>query len=186
MRKLTYEEITCQRHTAVHMRTVNRFPVHVILENIRSMYNVGAMFRTSDAACIREMILCGYTACPPRKEIDKTALGATETVPWRYFRTGVEAVNDLKNMGVYVIALEHCENSRNIMNMTHSFPVGLVIGNEVEGITQETISACDCAAEIPMFGMKQSLNAAVAYGIAVFQLVQRYQSIYAINTKVQT
>lgn len=182
MRKLTFEEITGQRFTAEEMRQAERFPVYVVLENIRSMYNVGAMFRTSDAACIREMILCGYTACPPRKEIDKTALGATETVPWRYFRTGADAVKDLKDRGVFMIALEHCENSGNIMDMTHPFPVGLVIGNEVEGVTQETISVCDIAAEIPMYGMKQSLNAAVAYGIAVFQLVQRYQQI---NAKVK-
>jgi tRNA G18 (ribose-2'-O)-methylase SpoU len=176
MRKLTFEEITQQRYSADEMQQVQRFPVYVILENIRSMYNVGAMFRTSDAACVQELIICGYTARPPRKEIDKTALGATETVPWRYVQTGAEAVKYLKEQGVYVIALEHCENSRNIMTMTFSGPVGLVVGNEVDGVSQETISVCDCAAEIPMFGMKQSLNAAVAYGIAVFQLIQHFQN----------
>lgn len=177
MRKLTFEEITQQRYSSDEIRLVDRFPVYVILENIRSMYNVGAMFRTSDAACIKELIICGYTARPPRKEIDKTALGATETVPWRHFPSGAEAVKYLKELGVYVIALEHCEQNENIMSIDCPFPVGLVVGNEVDGVTQETISVCDTAAEIPMFGMKQSLNAAVAYGIAVFQLVQRFQTV---------
>ncbi len=173
MRKLTFEEITSRRHSADQMHTVPRFPIYVILENIRSMYNVGAMFRTSDAACIQELILCGYTAQPPRKEIDKTALGATETVPWRYFRTGTEAAKYIKDKNVTLLALEHCDGSRNLLDMTCSFPVALVVGNEVEGVSDELISHCDLACEIPMYGMKQSLNAAVAYGIAVYQLIQK-------------
>lgn len=175
--KLSYEEIKSQRSSPEELKGKTRFPIYVVLENIRSMYNVGAAFRTSDAACIQELILCGYTAVPPRKEIDKTALGATETVPWRHFPKTLDAIKWLKDQGVTVAALEHCKESRNLMTMECPFPIALVVGNEVDGVSEEAVDACDFACEIPMYGMKQSLNAAVAYGIAVFQLVEKYKSI---------
>ena len=137
------------------------------------MYNVGAIFRTSDAACISELLLCGYTAKPPRKEIDKTALGATETVPWKYFPGALDAISYLKEKGVTVMALEHCDESQDLMTMECPFPVGLVVGNEVDGISEAVVAACDLACEIPMHGVKQSLNVAVAYGVAVFQLLEK-------------
>jgi len=174
-RKLSFDEIKGQRHSPEDLKQKKRFPIYVVLENIRSMYNVGAAFRTSDAACIQELILCGYTARPPRKEIDKTALGATETVPWRYFETAVEAISHLKSKGVTVMALEHCDPGKDLMTMTCPFPIALVIGNEVDGVSEEVVAVCDLACEIPMYGMKQSLNAAVAYGIAVFQLILKFK-----------
>ncbi|MBX7152848.1 RNA methyltransferase [bacterium] len=175
IRKLVYDEIKSQRHSAEELKTQARFPIYVVLENIRSMYNVGAAFRTSDAARVQELILCGYTACPPRKEIEKTALGATETVPWRHFKTGLEAVHWLREQGIKVMVLEHTDQSQNLMTMDCPFPIALVIGNEVDGVSEEVVGAADMACEIPMYGMKQSLNAAVAYGIAVFQLVEKFQ-----------
>jgi tRNA G18 (ribose-2'-O)-methylase SpoU len=174
--KLTYEEIKSQRSTPEELKEKTRFPIYVVLENIRSMYNVGAAFRTSDAACIQELILCGYTAVPPRKEIDKTALGATETVPWRHFPKAADAIHWLKGQGITVAALEHCKESKDLMTMDCPFPIALVIGNEVDGVSEEAVEACDFACEIPMYGMKQSLNAAVAYGIAVFQLVEKFKN----------
>ena len=174
--KLTYEEIKSRRSSPEELKGKTRFPIYVVLENIRSMYNVGAAFRTSDAACIQELILCGYTAVPPRKEIDKTALGATETVPWRHFPKALDAVQWLKVQGITVAALEHCKESRDLMTMDCSFPIALVVGNEVDGVSEEVVAACDFACEIPMYGMKQSLNAAVAYGIAVFQLVEKFKN----------
>lgn len=173
--KLTYEEIKSQRSSPEELKGKTRFPIYVVLENIRSMYNVGAVFRTSDAACIQELILCGYTAVPPRKEIDKTALGATETVPWRHFPKALDAVQWLKRQGITVAALEHCKESRDLMTLDCPFPIALVVGNEVDGVSEEVVAACDFACEIPMYGMKQSLNAAVAYGIAVFQLVEKFK-----------
>ncbi|NUM80682.1 RNA methyltransferase [bacterium] len=174
IRKLAYNEIKSQRYSPDELKSQPRFPIYVVLENIRSMYNVGAAFRTSDAARIQELILCGYTACPPRKEIDKTALGATETVPWRHFKTGLDAVYWLHEQGVKVMVLEHTDQSQNLMTMNCEFPIALVIGNEVDGVSEEVVAAADLACEIPMYGMKQSLNAAVAYGIAVFQLVEKF------------
>lgn len=174
MRKLTINEIKAERLTPNELKAEERFPIYIVLENIRSMYNVGAAFRTSDAARIKELILCGYTARPPRKEIDKTALGATETVPWRHFPNALDALQWLKQQGVPVAVLEHTDRSHNLMTAEVDFPIALVVGNEVDGVTQEVVAAADLALEIPMYGMKQSLNAAVAYGIAVFQLVQKY------------
>ncbi len=174
MRKLTFDEIKAGRLTPNELKAEERFPIYVVLENIRSMYNVGAAFRTSDAARIQELILCGYTARPPRKEIDKTALGATETVHWRHIPNALDAVKWLKEQGIPVAVLEHTDRSRNLMTVEIDFPIALVVGNEVDGVTQEVVAAADLALEIPMYGMKQSLNAAVAYGIAVFQLVQKY------------
>lgn len=174
IRKLAYDEIKSQRYSPDELKSEQRFPIYVVLENIRSMYNVGAAFRTSDAARVQELILCGYTACPPRKEIDKTALGATETVPWRHFKTGLDAVHWLHSQGIKVMVLEHTDQSHNLMTMECPFPIALVIGNEVDGVSEEVVAAADMACEIPMYGMKQSLNAAVAYGIAVFQLVEKF------------
>jgi tRNA G18 (ribose-2'-O)-methylase SpoU len=173
IRKLSYDEIKSDRFTPEELKTLPRFPIYVVLENIRSMYNVGAAFRTSDAARIQELFLCGYTAKPPRKEIDKTALGAADTVPWRHFPNTMDAIRWLKDSGIQVAVLEHTDKSLNLMTSELEFPLALVVGNEVDGVTDEVVHAADLALEIPMHGMKQSLNAAVAYGVAVFQIVQR-------------
>lgn len=174
IRKLSYDEIKGDRFTPEELKRLPRFPIYVVLENIRSMYNVGAAFRTSDAARVQELILCGYTAKPPRKEIDKTALGAAETVPWRHFPNAMDAVGWLKDHGIKVAVLEHTDRSLNLMTAELEFPLALVVGNEIDGVTDDVVAAADMALEIPMHGMKQSLNAAVAYGVAVFQLVQKY------------
>lgn len=173
IRKLSYDEIKGDRFSAEQLKGLPRFPIYAVLENIRSMYNVGAAFRTSDAARIQELILCGYTAKPPRKEIDKTALGAVETVPWRHFPNALDAVRYLKDQGIRVAVLEHTDQSENLMAAELEFPLALVVGNEVDGVSEEVVGAADLALEIPMYGMKQSLNAAVAYGIAVFELVRK-------------
>jgi 23S rRNA (guanosine2251-2'-O)-methyltransferase len=173
MRRLTHEEIAKRRLTAQEALTSNRTPIYGLLDNIRSLYNVGSIFRSSDGAFIRELLLCGYTAHPPRKEIEKTALGATETVPWRHFRNPVEAAGEMRNAGVTLCALEHT-----VLSIPHyevrpeMFPLCLIVGNELDGISPSLLDLVDMAVEIPMFGTKQSLNAAVAYGIAVFELAR--------------
>jgi len=174
LKKLTDDEIKKRRPTASELRNQERFPIYVVIENVRSMYNVGSIFRTSDAACIQELILCGYTARPPRKEIDKTALGATETVPWRYFETAPQALRWLRTQKIQIVALEHCEKTSNLLQLECRFPIALLLGNEVSGISQEALDLADLACEIPMFGIKQSLNVSVAYGIAVYQVVQKF------------
>ncbi len=151
-----------------------RFPIHVVLENIRSLYNVGSIFRTADAARIDSMHLCGITGRPPRKEITKTALGAQDTVPWEYFATAVESIHLLKQRGVSIVAVEHTDVSQSIWCTEIVFPVAFVFGYEVEGIQTDTLEACDQIIEIPMFGFKGSLNVGNSCAIVLYEALRRY------------
>ena len=143
----------------------------MLLDNVRSLHNVGAMFRSADAAGVAELILCGITGRPPRPEIEKTALGATETVPWRYEKDALAAICQLKAAGVTIVALEHTAESRPFWSVAYPTPVCLVVGNEVWGVQESLLEAVDLAVEIPMLGAKHSLNAGVAFGVAVYELV---------------
>jgi tRNA G18 (ribose-2'-O)-methylase SpoU len=173
MKKLTHDELSARRLTLDELRTEVRLPIYVLLDNIRSLYNVGSIFRTSDGGRIARLILTGYTPHPPRKEIAKTALGATESVPWEYAGDPVEAVLRLKKEGVRICALEHTTRSVPYTAVgPEAFPLCLVVGNEITGVSPAVLELADMAIDIPMFGMKQSLNAAVAYGIALFELVR--------------
>ena len=173
MRKRTHAEIATERFSKEDLDTMKRMPIYVLLDNIRSLYNVGSIFRTSDGARISKLLLCGYTPYPPRKEIEKTALGATETVPWEYYKDPLSAIDEMKSQGVKVCVLEHTDESRPYYSVAKDeFPLCLVVGNEITGVTKEIIAQADMAVDIPMFGMKQSLNAAVAYGIAVFEFIK--------------
>jgi len=174
MKKLALEEIGRRRLSAEQARQAPRFPIMALLDNIRSLYNVGSVFRTADAARVEKLYLCGITGRPPRKEIDKTALGAAETVPWEYHPNAVEVLQSLKAQGVAIVALEHTSESRPHWEIEFPFPCCLVIGNEVWGIQEEVLQCADAAMEIPMFGAKHSLNASVAFGIAVYEMVARY------------
>jgi len=154
----------------------NRNPIYVMLENIRSLYNVGSVFRTSDAARIQELLLCGITGYPPRKEISKTALGAENSVPFRQSSDPHPVLDDLQQNHVQLIAVEHTEQSRSIWEIDLSFPVCFVFGYEIEGISQPTLDRCDQAIEIPMFGQKGSLNVSVACGIVLYEALRRLNS----------
>lgn len=179
MKKLSLDEIGEQRLTHEMLKATDRFPIYVLLDNIRSLYNVGSIFRTADAARIEKLILCGITGQPPRKEINKTALGSVETVPWEYAANAVDAVKELKAKGVRIIALEHTSKSVPHWEFNYPFPCCLILGNEVWGIQDLLLNEVDDAVEIPMFGAKHSLNASVAFGIAVYHVVEQYLS----NTK---
>lgn len=171
MRKLTNEE---KRARWRSYRPATRFPIAVVLDNLRSAYNVGSIFRTAACAHLSELILCGITACPPHKEVEKTALGATSLIPWRYVPQTLEAVRELKNKGWTVAALEITENSRPIQLLgPECFPLALVVGNEVSGVDDAVLHEADLVVEVPQFGEKESLNVAVAFGIAVYLLLER-------------
>jgi len=175
MKKLTHEEITSNRSTLETIDTVDKLPVYVILNSIRSSYNVGSIFRTSDGAMIKKLYLCGYTPYPPKKEILKTALGSTESVEWEFVKDAKEVITKLKADGVKICALEQTHNSRVHYSLeSNEFPIALIVGNEVSGVSQELIDLCDFSIEIPQYGIKQSLNAAVAYGISIFELRKIY------------
>uniref|UniRef100_A0A7V2ZIM9 TrmH family RNA methyltransferase n=1 Tax=Ignavibacterium album TaxID=591197 RepID=A0A7V2ZIM9_9BACT len=171
MRKLSHDEISLKRSTLETISSVKKLPVYVILNSIRSNYNVGSIFRTSDGAMIEKLYLCGYTPHPPKKEILKTALGATESVNWEYVKDPLNVIKELKSKGIKICALELTENSIPYYELTkNDFPLALVVGNEISGVSQDILDHCDFAIEIPQYGIKQSLNVAVAYGIAVYEI----------------
>jgi tRNA G18 (ribose-2'-O)-methylase SpoU len=172
MKKLSMDEL--DRKTVDEFKRSQKFSVIVVLENIRSMYNVGSVFRTADAFLINAIYICGYTARPPRKEIDKTALGATETVDWKYFSTSKDAVEELRKNEYKIFAIEQVEKSIFLEKFmeVNADKVAFIFGNEVSGVETETISLCDGCIEIPQFGMKHSLNISVAAGIVLWEIVR--------------
>ncbi len=177
MRKLLYQELIEVRKTEEEAKILPKHPISLILHNIRSSYNVGSIFRTADSANIQEIILCGYTPTPPRPEIDKTALGATSTVSWQYIQSTADAIVMQKAKGETVFALELTTNSINYDEIPKSaFPITIVLGNEISGVDDDLLELCDFAIEIPMYGIKHSLNVAVATGIAIYEATQIYLS----------
>ena len=175
MRKLSMDELN--RKSVDEFKESEKHKVIAILENIRSAYNVGSVFRTADAFLIESIYITGYTAKPPHKEITKTALGAQETVDWKYFETTKEAIEDLKKNEYKVYAVEQVTDSislEEIYNLSVE-KIAFIFGNEVSGVEHETISLCDGCVEIPQFGMKHSLNISVAAGIVLWEAVKKRQ-----------
>lgn len=175
MKKLSNEVIKGNRPGIEELKEASRFPVSVIAENVRSLYNVGSMFRTSDGALIEKLWLCGYTGFPPRKEIDKTALGSVETVPWENNPDTQSVIKKLKGDGYSIVALEHTDSSVNYLQAEYKFPLCIMLGNEVEGLSEEAVALADSAVEIPMYGIKQSLNVSVAYGIIIYHIIEEFR-----------
>lgn len=172
-RKLLHDEISQRRFSLEELSRAQRAPIYVLLDNIRSMYNVGSIFRTADGARVTKLLLCGYTPIPPRKEIEKTALGATETVPWEYYASTGLAIDAMRSARIPICVIEHTDTSIPYYDVAKSdFPLCLVLGNEITGVSKECIEATHLAVDIPMFGMKQSLNVAVAFGIVVFEFAR--------------
>ncbi len=158
-------------------RPPGRFPIVAVLDNIRSAYNVGSMFRTAECAYIAELVLCGITPRPSHPAVQKTALGAEELVPWRYFEDVEEAARTLKKSGYTLAALEITDRSVPIQTVSRAhFPLALVVGNEVRGVNPTVLALSDLVLEIPQFGSKESLNVAVAFGVAVFFLVEKWRA----------
>lgn len=185
LKKLKYEEILSERKTIDEVLIHEKHPINVILYNIRSMYNVGSFFRTCDSALINTLILTGYTPFPPRKEIDKTALGATKTVNWEYEQNIINAINKQKYKGDKIFAVELTNKKRLYDSLQLSdFPLTLIFGNELTGISDEVISHCDDSLEIPMFGVKHSLNVSVSGGIVIYEAVRTYNSLNNFQVKI--
>ena len=168
MRKLKTDELN--RLSVEEFKKANKTPVIVVLDNIRSFNNVGSAFRTSDAFRIEEVFLCGITARPPHREIHKTALGATESVNWRYFETTMQAVDELIKTGYTIVGVEQVDESVFLQDYTpgKDKKYALIFGNEVNGIGDEIIERCDVCVEIPQFGTKHSINVSVSVGIVVW------------------
>ena len=146
----------------------NKF--YLILPNIRSCHNVGAMFRTGDAVGVDKIYLTGYTACPPHTQIDKVSLGAERWIPWKQYKYTGHCLKKLHKMGYNIVALEQTAKSKNMFKWKPKFPLALVVGNEVRGVDKKYLDQCDERIEIPMIGKKESLNVSVAAGIAMYYI----------------
>lgn len=173
MRKLENKEL--ERKTVDDFKQAEKTPIIIILDDIRSLHNIGSVFRTSDAFLIEKIYLCGITATPPNKEIHKTALGATETVAWEYQKDVLSVIEKLKNENVEVFAIEQVENAVFLQNfeIDKTKKYALVFGNEVYGVNQKAIEICNGTIEIPQLGTKHSLNISVSAGIVVWDLFQK-------------
>jgi len=170
MRKIENSEL--DRKSVAEFKEAQKNPIIIVLDDIRSLHNIGSVFRTSDAFLIEKIYLCGITATPPNKEINKTALGATDTVAWEYQKDVLEVITDLKSQNVEVYAIEQVENAIFLDNfeIEANKKYALIFGNEVFGVNQEAVKLCDGAIEIPQLGTKHSLNISVSTGIVIWDL----------------
>ena len=173
MRKLKITELN--RLTVDEFKQANKLPLAVILDEVRSLHNIGSVFRTSDAFLVEHIYLCGITATPPHPEMHKTALGAEDTVDWKYVKHTLEAVEELHNEGYKVLAIEQVEGSTMLdeLELEPDKKYAIVMGNEVKGVQQEVIDACDGCIEIPQYGTKHSLNVSVTAGIVIWDLFKK-------------
>lgn len=174
MKKLTNAEL--KRKSSDEFRSAEKLPIVIVLDNVRSAYNVGSVFRTADAFPVEAVYLCGITCYPPHKEIQKTALGADDTVSWKYFKSTLEAITDLKKTGHKVYAVEQVEKSIMLNNaklQTQDSKLALIFGHEVNGVQQEVINECDGCFEIPQGGTKHSLNIAVSMGVVLWEFFRK-------------
>lgn len=173
MRKLENKEL--ERKSIEDFKEAEKTPLIIVLDDIRSLHNIGSVFRTSDAFLIEKIYLCGITAIPPNKEIHKTALGATETVTWEYQKNVIQVIENLKKSHVSVFAIEQVENAVFLQDfkIEKNKKYALVFGNEVFGVSQKAIEICDGTIEIPQLGTKHSLNISVSAGIVVWDLFQK-------------
>lgn len=177
MRKLANSEL--DRKNIDEFKKSKKTPLIIVLDDIRSLHNIGSVFRTSDAFLVEKIYLCGITATPPNKEIHKTALGATETVTWEYNKNILDTIQLLKADQIKVMAIEQVENAVYLNHFTpaKNEKLALVFGNEVKGVAQEAVAMCDGVIEIPQLGTKHSLNISVSAGIVVWDLFQKIQQL---------
>lgn len=175
MRKL--RTIEMQRLSKEAFKEAGKLPLIVVLDDIRSLHNVGSVFRSSDAFRLEGVYLCGITACPPAAEIHKTALGAEDSVDWKYFSSAEKAVATLQQQGVKVFAVEQAEGSTSLsdLQLSANERYAVVLGNEVKGVKQEVVDLCDNCLEIPQYGTKHSLNVSVAAGIVLWEFCKALQ-----------
>lgn len=177
MRKLRNHELG--RKSIKEYKVSDKIPAIIVLDNVRSLNNIGSVFRTSDAFLIQSIYLCGITACPPNKEINKTALGATDSVQWKYYEHTKDAINDLKAENYQIVSIEQAEGSISLENF---YPekekrYAFVFGHEVKGVKQEIVDMSDTCIEIPQFGTKHSLNISVSAGIVIWDVFVKFSNL---------
>ena len=174
MRKISHDEIVGRQ---VERSRSPRVPLVIVLDNIRSLLNVGAIFRAADGMGVEKLMLCGITGYPPQGGIAKTALGAEESVPWEYHQDTAAVVKTLKQKGFEIVSLEQAHGAVDFEVYVPKGPVCLIVGNEVDGVSESVMALCDSSVEISMSGIKNSLNVAVAFGVAGFTIASRLRSV---------
>ena len=176
-RKPTDLELKRARPSLDDLRNTPRLPIYALIEDVRSLFNVGSMFRTADALHLSRLYLCGYSGFPPRHEITKTALGAEHTMPWEKHAKAVDIARRLKSQGMLLVALEQTNDSVDFWEAPIRFPVCFMVGNEVVGLSEELVALADLCLELPMMGVKQSLNVATAFGVLGFEVARRHRKV---------
>jgi tRNA G18 (ribose-2'-O)-methylase SpoU len=173
MRKLANSELN--RLSIPAFKQAEKIPVVMVLDNVRSLNNIGSVFRTSDAFLVDRILLCGITATPPHKDIHKTALGATESVDWKYYPETREAINELRRDGYHIVAVEQTEGSVSLdrFRVKRDVSYAFVLGHEVRGVSQDIVDLCDTSLDIPQFGTKHSLNISVCAGMVIWEVFRQ-------------
>ncbi len=176
MRKLKLEELN--RPSVEEFKDLEKLPIIVVLDNVRSLHNVGSAFRTSDGFAVAQIYLCGITAQPPHREIEKTALGATQSIKWQYFENVIDAVKDLQANNYQIVAIEQAENSVSLLdfNPDKEKKYAFFFGNEVNGVSEEVMQHIDTCLEIPQFGTKHSFNIVISTGIVLWDFFSKFTS----------
>ena len=172
--KRTNDELKADRPTLEEVSFISRLPISILVENVRSVHNVGSIFRSADGFGAEKIYLTGYTAYPPREDLHKTALGAEDSVPWEYHEDTLKIATKIKENGIKLVLVEQTHKSSNIYASDYNFPFCFIVGNEVDGVSEELASLADTHIELPMRGIKQSLNVSVATGIVGYELARSY------------
>ena len=175
--KRTNDELKSDRPTLEEVKNIPRLPISILVENVRSVHNVGSIFRSADGFGAEKIYLSGYTACPPRDDLSKTALGADKSVRWEHFDSSINAAKNIINKGISLVLLEQTVASKSIYDLEWSFPLCFIVGNEVEGVSEELAKLATIHAEIPMRGIKQSLNVSVSTGVAGYEFSRIYSNL---------
>ena len=168
------DELKADRPTIDEVEFIPRVPISILVENVRSVHNVGSIFRTADGFGAEKLYLTGYTAHPPREDLHKTALGAEDAVPWEYYKNPINAAEAIKKQGIELILIEQTRDSKSIYELKFQFPICFMVGNEVRGVSEELSKLADIHAELPMRGVKQSLNVSVAVGVVGYEFSRYY------------
>ena len=173
--KRSNDDLKANRPTLEEVNFIPKVPISILVEDVRSVHNVGSIFRTADSFGAEKVYLSGITAYPPRADLHKTALGAEESVDWEYIKDPILLAKELKSKGITLVLIEQTKKSQDIFNSEIQFPVCFVVGNEVHGVSEGLSALCDTHLEIPMHGIKQSLNVSVATGIIGYELLRKYK-----------
>ena len=175
--KRNNDELKADRPTINEVKFIPRLPISILVENVRSVHNVGSIFRSADGFGAEKIYLSGYTAYPPREDLHKTALGAEDAVPWEYFENPLDAAEVIKKQGIPLILIEQTKQSKSMYEIDWEFPLCFIVGNEVSGVSEELSNMANIHVELPMRGVKQSLNVSVAAGVVGYEFA-RYYSQY--------